>query len=214
MRVVVADDAALFREGVVRILAAAGFEIVGTASDAGSLLEVVASTGPELAVVDVRMPPTHTDDGLQAALRIRDEHPEVGLLMLSQYADSDLAMTLLSGARRGVGYLLKESVSDVDELIDAVRRVGLGGSVVDAAVVAALLGRRRPPTPLDDLTERERSVLALMAEGRSNAAIGARLFLGERTVETHVRNIFGKLGLEDSPDDHRRVLAVVQYLQR
>lgn len=214
MRVVVADDAALFREGVVRILAAAGFEIVGTASDAGSLLEVVASTGPELAVVDVRMPPTHTDDGLQAALRIRDEHPEVGLLMLSQYADSDLAMTLLSGARRGVGYLLKESVSDVDELIDAVRRVGLGGSVVDAAVVAALLGRRRPPTPLDDLTERERSVLALMAEGRSNAAIGARLFLGERTVETHVRNIFGKLGLEDSPDDHRRVLAVVQYLRR
>lgn len=214
MRVVVADDAALFREGVVRILAAAGFEIVGTASDAGSLLEVVDSTGPDLAVVDVRMPPTHTDDGLQAALRIRDEHPEVGLLMLSQYADSDLAMTLLSGARRGVGYLLKESVSDVDELIDAVRRVGLGGSVVDAAVVAALLGRRRPPTPLDDLTERERSVLALMAEGRSNAAIGARLFLGERTVETHVRNIFGKLGLEDSPDDHRRVLAVVQYLQR
>lgn len=214
MRVVVADDAALFREGVVRILAAAGFEIVGTASDAGSLLEVVDSTGPDLAVVDVRMPPTHTDDGLQAALRIRDEHPEVGLLMLSQYADSDLAMTLLSGARRGVGYLLKESVSDVDELIDAVRRVGLGGSVVDAAVVAALLGRRRPPTPLDDLTERERSVLALMAEGRSNAAIGARLFLGERTVETHVRNIFGKLGLEDSPDDHRRVLAVVQYLRR
>ena len=213
MRVVVGDDAAVYREGVVRILEAAGFSVVGTATEADQLRDVVAATRPDVAIIDVRMPPTHTDDGLRAALRIRQEMPDVGVLILSQYADSDLAVGLLSGARRGVGYLLKDSVADAAELVDAARRVGEGGSVVDPAVVGRLMGRRRPRSALDDLTDREREVLALMAEGRSNQAIAERLFLSDRTVETHVRTIFGKLGLEDTADQNRRVLAVITYLQ-
>ena len=213
MRIVIGDDALLFREGLVRILNAAGFNIVGTAADADTLIKLVLDTVPDVAIVDVRMPPTHTDDGLRAALKIRESCPDVGVLMLSQYADSDLAVSLLSDGRRGVGYLLKDSVADVTELVDAVRQVGEGGSVFDPAVIARLLGRRRSASALDDLSDRERAVLSLMAQGRSNAAIAARLFLGERTVESHVRNIFGKLGLEDTADDHRRVLAVVTYLR-
>lgn len=187
--------------------------MVGMAADADELVLLVAETTPDVAIIDVRMPPTNTDDGLRAALLIRDKHPDVGVLMLSQYADSDLAVTLLAGARRGVGYLLKDSIADVTELTDAVRRVGTGGSVVDPSVVARLVGRHRPTNAVDGLSDRERAVLSLMAEGRSNAAIAARLFLGERTVESHVHNIFGRLGLEDTPDDHRRVLAVVAYLR-
>jgi len=213
VRVVIGDDAALFREGVARILGTAGFSLVGIAADADELVLLVAETTPDVAIIDVRMPPTNTDDGLRAALVIRDKHPDVGVLMLSQYADSDLAVTLLAGARRGVGYLLKDSIADVTELTDAVRRVGNGGSVVDPAVVARLVGRHRPNNAVDGLSDRERTVLSLMAEGRSNAAIAARLFLGERTIESHVHNIFGRLGLEDTPDDHRRVLAVVAYLR-
>jgi DNA-binding NarL/FixJ family response regulator len=213
MRVVIGDDALLFREGLVRILNAAGFTIVGAAADADALVQMVADTAPDVAIVDVRMPPTHTDDGLRAALKVRGAYPDVGVLMLSQYADSDLAVSLLSDGRGGVGYLLKDSVADLDELVTAVRRVGEGGSVFDPAVVARLLGRRRSASALDELSERERAVLSLMAEGRSNAAIATKLFLGERTVESHVRNIFGKLGLEETADDHRRVLAVVTYLR-
>jgi DNA-binding NarL/FixJ family response regulator len=213
VRVVIGDDALLFREGMVRILNAAGLTIVGTAADSEALVRTVADTAPDVAIIDVRMPPTHTDDGLRAALKVREAYPAVGVLMLSQYADSDLAVSLLSDGRGGVGYLLKDSVAHVDELVDAVRRVAQGGSVFDPVVVARLLGRRRSASALDDLTERERAVLVLMAEGRSNAAIAARLFLGERTVESHVRNIFGKLGLENTADDHRRVLAVVTYLR-
>jgi DNA-binding NarL/FixJ family response regulator len=187
---------------------------VGTAADADALMPLVAATLPDVAIIDVRMPPTHTDDGLRAALRIRRDQPSVGVLILSQYVESDLAVTLLSESPHHVGYLLKDSVTDVDELADGVRRVAAGGSVIDPAVVAQLVGRRRLSTTLDQLTERERSVLALMAEGRSNTAIAARLFLGQRTVETHVSNILVKLGLEETTDDHRRILAVLQYLQR
>lgn len=213
MRVVIAEDVALFRDGLERIMTAAGFDVVGTVASADDVVPLVAAAAPDVAVIDVRMPPTHTDDGLRAALAVREQHPQVAVLMLSQYADSDLALTLLADGRGGVGYLLKDSVVNVAELIDAVRRVSEGRSVVDSTVITRLLGRRRVHTPLDDLTDRERSVLMLMAEGRSNAAIAGRLFLSERTVESHVSSIFGKLSLEDTPDDHRRVLAVVAYLQ-
>lgn len=213
MRVVVADDAVILREGLSRLLVEAGFEVVGQAADAGELLDQIEATAPDVAIVDIRMPPSHTDEGLQAAAEIRARHPSVGILVLSQYARPSYAIELLSNGTEGVGYLLKDRVSDLEELASSVRRVGEGGTVLDPSVVAQLVERpRRGRDPLDDLTEREREVLSLMAEGRSNKAIGQRLFITEHTVEKHVKNIFGKLRLPASADDHRRVLAVLTFL--
>jgi DNA-binding NarL/FixJ family response regulator len=213
VRVVVADDAVILREGLARLLVEAGFDVVGQAGDAGELLEQIEATSPDVAIVDIRMPPTHTDEGLQAAAEIRAGHPSVGILVLSQYVRPSYALELLSHGTEGVGYLLKDRVSDLDELAGSVRRVGEGGSVLDPSVVAQLVERPRSgDDPLEDLTEREREVLSLMAEGRSNKAIGQRLFITEHTVEKHVKNILGKLRLPESPDDHRRVLAVLTYL--
>jgi DNA-binding NarL/FixJ family response regulator len=213
MRVAVADDAVILREGLARLLAEAGFEIVGLATDADALLELVERTRPDVAIVDIRMPPTHTDEGLRAAKIIRVRWPTIGLLVLSQHVNTRYALELLSVATDGVGYLLKERVSDLAELSASVNRVGQGGSVLDPAVVAELVGRRRQAdNPLQRLTDREREVLALMAEGRSNRAIAERLVVTEHTIEKHVKNILGTLRLPQSPDDHRRVLAVITYL--
>ena len=213
MRVVVADDAVILREGLARLLAEAGFEVVGQASEAGELLEQIDATAPDVAIVDIRMPPSHTDEGLRAAAEIRARHPSVGILVLSQYARPSYAIELLSNGTEGVGYLLKDRVSDLEELASSVRRVGEGGSVLDPSVVAQLVERpRQRDDPLAELTEREREVLSLMAEGRSNKAIGQRLFITEHTVEKHVKSIFGKLRLPASGDDHRRVLAVLTFL--
>jgi DNA-binding NarL/FixJ family response regulator len=214
VRVVVADDSVLLREGVAQLLSQAGFEVVGLASNAAELLEQVGRHRPDVAIVDIRMPPTHTDEGLQAAQEIRARHPTVGVLVLSQYVRPAYAFELLSESAERVGYLLKDRVSDLNELTDAVRRVGSGGTVLDPLVVSQLVGRpRQEDDPLADLTEREREVLELMAEGRTNIAIAERLFITERTVEKHVRSIFGKLRLATSAEDHRRVLAVVAYLR-
>ena len=213
MRVVVAEDSVLLREGVVRLLEEAGMEVVGQAGDADELMRKVRAHKPDVAVVDVRMPPTNTDDGLRAAQRIRAELPGVGVLVLSQYVEESYALELLGGGAEGVGYLLKDRVAEVDGFIDAVRRVNEGGSALDPEVVAQLLGRRRSSDPLDQLTPREREVLEQMAEGRTNQAIAARLVVSERAVEKHVTSIFSKLDLETSPDDHRRVLAVLAYLR-
>lgn len=213
MRVALADDAVILREGLARLLQEAGFEVVGLAADGDDLLELVQRTGPDVAIVDIRMPPTHTDEGLRAARVIRERWPAIGLLVLSQHVNARYALELLSTGTDGVGYLLKERVSDLDELASSVNRVGHGGSVLDPAVVDELVGRRRhADNPLAQLTDREREVLALMAEGRSNRAIAERLFVTDHTVEKHVKNIFGSLRLPPSPDDHRRVLAVVTYL--
>jgi DNA-binding NarL/FixJ family response regulator len=213
MRVVIADDSVLLREGVSRLLAEAGFEVVGQAGDADELLREVEDKAPDVAIVDIRMPPTHTDEGLQAARELRSRHPALGVLVLSQYVRPSYAFELLSDDARGVGYLLKDRVSNLAELTDAVTRVGEGGSVLDPTVVSQLVGRRRQGhDPVDDLSEREREVLALMAEGRSNRAIAERLFITERTVEKHVKSIFDKLALPPSADAHRRVLAVLAYL--
>jgi DNA-binding NarL/FixJ family response regulator len=213
MRVVIADDSVLLREGVSRLLAEAGFEVVGQAGDADELLREVEDKAPDVAIVDIRMPPTHTDEGLQAARELRSRHPALGVLVLSQYVRPSYAFELLSDDARGVGYLLKDRVSNLAELTDAVTRVGEGGSVLDPTVVSQLVGRRRQGhDPVDDLSEREREVLALMAEGRSNRAIAERLFITERTVEKHVKSIFDKLALPASADAHRRVLAVLAYL--
>ena len=213
MRVVVADDAVILREGLARLLGEAGFEVIGLAADADELFALVERERPDVAIVDIRMPPTHTDEGLQAAKLIRARWPQVGILVLSQYVQARYAVELLAGGTERVGYLLKDRVSDLEELAASVRRIGEGGSVLDPAVVAQLVGQRRKgDTPLEDLTERELEVLALMAEGRSNKAIGERLFITEHTVEKHVKNIFATLRLPPSEDDHRRVLAVVTFL--
>jgi len=213
VRVAVADDAVILREGLARLLTEAGFDVVGLASQAPELEALVERTRPDVAIVDIRMPPTHTDEGLQAAKAIRARWPATGILVLSQYVRASYALELLAAGTEGVGYLLKDRVSDLDELSSSVRRIGEGGSVLDPSVVAQLIGRRTAQDALlEDLTERELDVLALMAEGRSNRAIGERLFISEHTVEKHVKSIFGALRLPPSPDDHRRVLAVVRFL--
>jgi DNA-binding NarL/FixJ family response regulator len=213
MRVVLADDSVLLREGVARLLGEAGFQVVGQAGNADDLLRQVALHRPDVAIVDIRMPP-ETDGGLRAAREIRLAHPNVGVLVLSQYARPSYAFELLSDSAERVGYLLKDRVADLAALADAVRRVGTGGSVLDPVVVSQLVGRpRQGHDALESLTERERDVLALMAEGRSNQAIAERLVITERTVEKHVNSIFAKLRLPASPEDHRRVLAVLAYLR-
>jgi DNA-binding NarL/FixJ family response regulator len=213
MRVAVADDALILREGLARLLGEAGFAVVGLAQDAEQLLELIARDPPDVAIVDIRMPPTHTDEGLRAAKTIRARWPAVGILVLSQHVNARYAVELLSTGTDGVGYLLKERVSDLAELSSSIRRVGEGGSVLDPAVVGQLVGRPRPgANPLEHLTARELEVLGQMAQGRSNRAIAEHLIVTEHTVEKHVKSIFGTLGLPPSPDDHRRVLAVVAYL--
>jgi DNA-binding NarL/FixJ family response regulator len=213
VRVVIADDAVLFREGLGRVLEAAGVQVAGQVGDAEQLLARVRADPPDAVVVDIRMPPTHTREGLDAAQRIRAEHPQVGVLVLSQYVEPHHAMQLLEDGAQGVGYLLKDRVANVGEVTDALRRVAGGGSVIDPEVVAQLLGRRRARNPVQELSLREREVLALMAEGRSNQAICQRLFLSPKTVEGHVRSIFTRLDLAATPDDHRRVLAVLAFLR-
>ncbi len=212
MRVVIADDSALLREGVAKLLEEDGIEVVGRAADADDLLMKVRSYKPDVAVVDIRMPPSQTDEGARAAEQIRSEQPDVGILILSQVLDTNLALRFFTERPEGFGYLLKDRVLEVDDFLDAVRRVARGGTAVDPDVVAQLLGRRRPDDPLTELTDRERDILALMAEGRSNQGIGHKLFLSPKTVETHVHAIFRKLGLEAAQDDNRRVLAVIAYL--
>jgi DNA-binding NarL/FixJ family response regulator len=210
--VVLADDSILLREGTARLLEEAGFNVVGQAGDADDLLLKVRSYRPDVAIVDIRMPPTHTDEGLRAAKEIRERYPDTGVLVLSQYVESDYAMDLLADSAEGVGYLLKDRIADVGEFAAAVRRVAEGGSALDPAIVSRLVGRRRGADPLDELTPREREVLEAMAEGRSNKAIAERLVVTERAVEKHVTSIFGKLRLPASSEDHRRVLAVLAYL--
>jgi DNA-binding NarL/FixJ family response regulator len=213
VRVVLADDTVLLREGVARILDEAGFEVVGQAGNADDLMLKVRSYSPDVAIVDIRMPPTHTDEGLRAAQEIREKHPSVGVLVLSQYVEAAYAMELLAESAEGVGYLLKDRVSDVNEFADAVRRVGEGGSALDPTIVSQLVGRRRRDDPIDQLTPREREVLGLMAEGRSNSGIAEQLVVTERAVEKHVTSIFSKLRLPAAAEDHRRVLAVLAYLR-
>jgi DNA-binding NarL/FixJ family response regulator len=214
MRLVLADDSVLLREGMTRLLTEVGFEVAAQVGDPESLLAAVREHRPDVALVDIRMPPTHTDEGLRAAETIRAEHgTAVGILVLSQYVETTFALRLVADGAGGVGYLLKDRVEDLEDFADAIRRVAHGGSVIDPEVVAQLVGRSRGPVPLDDLTQREREVLALMAEGRSNLAISERLFLAPKTVEAHIANIFSKLGLAPAADDHRRVLAVLAHLR-
>jgi len=214
VRVVVAEDSTLLREGLVRLLEEAGFEVVGQAADGEDLLRKVRAHKPDVALVDVRMPPTHTDEGLRAAREIRAELPGVSVLVLSQYVEVAYARELLAESAEGLGYLLKDRVTDVEALTSAVRRVAEGGSALDPEVVTQMLGRRRGDDPLERLTPREREVLGLMAEGRSNASIAAALVVSDRAVEKHVTGIFSKLELSASSDDHRRVLAVLRFLDQ
>jgi DNA-binding NarL/FixJ family response regulator len=213
IRVVLADDSVLFREGLARVLAERGFLIVGQAGDADTLHDVIGQAEPDVVVTDIRMPPTNTNDGLLAAQRIRAEHPGTGVLVLSQYVETRQAIKLLQHAPQRVGYLLKDRVSDIAEFAETLRRVALGGSAIDPDVVAQLLRRRGEDSALAGLTGRERDILALIAEGRSNRAICERLFLSPKTVDTHVGSIFAKLGLLPAADDHRRVLAVLMYIR-
>lgn len=213
MRVVIAEDSALLREGLAEILARRDHEVVAAVGDAQALLTSVSTNPPDVALVDVRLPPGYRDEGLRAALRLRHDHPEVGILVLSQYVEPTYATELLEVATSGLGYLLKDRVGDVLDFLDALERVASGGVVIDPAVVRQLLARRSRD-PVDELTAREREVLAMMAEGRSNGAIARRLVVTEAAVAKHVGNIFGKLGLEPAGDDHRRVLAVLAYLRR
>jgi DNA-binding NarL/FixJ family response regulator len=212
LRVIVADDSVLLREGVTRLLEDAGFDVVGQAADREELMRKTRAHKPDIAIVDIRMPPTHTDEGLQAAREIRQDLPGTGVLVLSAYLEEEYALELLGEDAAGVGYLLKDRVSDGDRFADAVRRVAEGGSALDPEVVSQMLGRRRAEDPLEDLTPREREVLALMAEGRSNQAIAGAFIISERAVEKHVTGIFSKLSLPPAAEDHRRVLAVLAFL--
>jgi DNA-binding NarL/FixJ family response regulator len=213
MRVILADDSVLFREGLARVLEAAGFEIAGQAGNVEELDRLLASERAALVILDIRMPPTQTDEGLLAAKRIRHDHPEIAVLLLSHHVESHHAIDLLSESPDHVGYLLKDRVSDLGDFVEAVRRVGLGGSAVDPLVVSQLLGRKRSRNLVDDLSEREKSVLAKMAEGLSNEAIATALHISPKTLEAHIGTIYSKLGLEPGGSEHRRVLAVLNYLR-
>ena len=215
MRVVIADDSLLVREGIARLLEEAGFDVVGQAGDVDELLALIGRASPDVALIDIRMPPTFTDEGIRALATIRERHGDgIGVLVLSHHTEPAFALRLLEDGARGTGYLLKDRVADLEDLADAVRRVARGGTVVDPAVVAPLVGARRgAPDPLAELTDREREVLALMAEGRSNQAIADRIFVTGKTVEAHIASIFSKLELVPAPDDHRRVLAVLTFLE-
>ena len=213
MRVVIAEDSVLLREGLERLLRESGLEVVGSAGNADDLLMSVRGRSPDVAIVDIRLPPTHNDEGMRAALQIRAAHPAVGVLVLSQYVEIGLAMKLLSESAEGAGYLLKDRIGDVKEFVAAVRRVASGGSAIDPLIVSTLLSRRRSDDPLGELTPREREVLELMAEGRSNQGIADKLVVTLRAVEKYVSSIFGKLGLPSSGSDSRRVLAVLLYLR-
>ena len=213
MRLVIADDEALLREGLARVLEDSGFDVVGRCGDAEALLRMVAAQKPDVAIVDIRMPPGNKDDGLVAAQEIRRRHPDVGVLVLSHYLDSRYAARLLEEVPAGAGYLLKDRVSEVAVVADALRRIADGDCVIDPTIVSRLVARKRARGPLDVLTEREREVLALVAEGRSNGAIGEQLFLSRKTVDAHVSQIFSKLGLLESPEQNRRVLAVLSFLR-
>ncbi len=212
MRVVIAEDSVLMRTGLARVLEGAGLEVVAEAGDPTSLRAAVRRTHPDVALVDVRMPPTHTDEGARAAVELRASDPDVGVMILSQVVEPRHALRLLQENAAGFGYLLKDRVIDIDDFVESVRRVGRGGTVVDPSVFAQLVGRRRGSDPLESLTGREREVLELMAQGRSNQGICSTLFLSPKTVEGHVRQIFSKLGLGAEQEDHRRVLAVLRYL--
>jgi DNA-binding NarL/FixJ family response regulator len=213
IRIVIAEDSVLLREGIVLLLEESGFQVAGQAQDAEDLLRKVGAHKPDIAIIDVRMPPTHTDEGLRAAQRIRAEHPATAVLVLSQYAEEAYALELLSASTESTGYLLKDRIADIGTFTDAVRRVANGGSALDPEIVGLLLGRRQHTDPLAVLTPREREVLGLMAEGRSNAAMATALVVSERAVEKHVTGIFAKLNLPPAPQDHRRVLAVLAFLR-
>jgi len=210
VRIVIAEDSALFREGLASLLTDAGHDIVARVADSVTLLDAVAEYRPDLAIIDVRMPPDNTDDGARAAKLLRAQHPDLAIVLLSQHIETSHSVDLVSAGR--FGYLLKDRVLDVDDFLDALRRVAAGGSALDPEVVARLIGARRQEAPLESLTSRERDVLALMAEGRTNIGIARRLWVSDRTVEPHVTNIMIKLGLDSTDEDHRRVLAVLKFL--